>query len=120
MPGWDELSYGYHGDDGGVFYANGDMIRRYGPSFGTGDTIGCGLTFHPHRSIFFTLNGEYLGVAFENIKEGSLYPTIGIDTKAKIRTNFGEKEWKFDVTKLWEEHRGTVEEGLRKRRAHSM
>lgn len=53
------------------------MIRRYGPSFGTGDTIGCGVTFHPHRSIFFTLNGEYLGMAFERVEEGSLYPTIG-------------------------------------------
>ena len=33
LPGWDEHSYGYHGDDGNVFEWSG-RGRRYGPTYG--------------------------------------------------------------------------------------
>ena len=46
MPGWDIYSYGYHGDDGGLFHRNGDIIRLYGPKYDEGDTVGCG---HIHQ-----------------------------------------------------------------------
>ena len=42
MPGWDPLSYGYHGDDGGLFHSKGDMLRKFSPTYGAGDTVGCG------------------------------------------------------------------------------
>ena len=60
MPGWDEHSFGYHSDDGGIFHAQGDMVRRYGPKFNAGDTVGCGINY-ANRGIFFTHNGEFLG-----------------------------------------------------------
>jgi hypothetical protein len=99
MPGWDEHSFGYHGDDGGIFHGHGDMLRRYGPSFGPGDTVGCGLEYST-RKIFFVKNGIFLGWAFEKIDkemvERGLYPTVGVDTECPIHVNFGQVPFKFD------------------------
>lgn len=43
-PGWEEYSYGYHGDDGKVFHCSGGG-SPWGPLYQTGDTIGCGVNF---------------------------------------------------------------------------
>ena len=59
MPGWSQGSWGYHGDDGKMFIGNPIGIT-YGPTYGTGDTVGCGVDFMS-RSVFFTKNGEKLG-----------------------------------------------------------
>lgn len=45
MPGWDAHSFGYHSDDGAVFHGSG-AGRMFGPTFGVGDTIGCGIIMH--------------------------------------------------------------------------
>ena len=45
MPGWDANSFGYHSDDGGVFRNNGDMVREFGPKWGEGDVVGCGVYY---------------------------------------------------------------------------
>ncbi|KAL7431041.1 hypothetical protein ACHAXM_002493 [Skeletonema potamos] len=99
MPGWDEHSFGYHGDDGGIFHGHGDMLRRYGPSFGPGDTVGCGLEYST-RKIFFVKNGVFLGWAFDKVDkemvERGLYPTVGVDTECPIHVNFGQVPFKFD------------------------
>ena len=103
MPGWDINSYGYHGDDGGIFHGHGDMIRRYGPSFGVGDTVGCGLDYALRR-IFFVKNGVFLGYAFDQLSEDAmergLYPTVGVDTVCPLFINFGEKAFSFDLNKF--------------------
>ena len=100
MPGWDTTSYGYHGDDGGIFHGHGDMLRPYGPSFGPGDTVGCGLDYRS-RKIFFTKNGQFLGHAFEKVGkeaiEKGLYPTVGVDTECPIYMNYGERPFRFDL-----------------------
>ena len=97
MPGWDTHSYGYHGDDGGIFHASGDMLKHFGPAFGKGDTIGCGVDYS-NNSIFFTLNGEFLGYAWTGLKHlpQKLYPTIGVDTNYPIQCNF-YSNFKFDL-----------------------
>lgn len=59
LPGWDQTSYGYHGDDGHFFESAGKGIS-YGPTYTTGDTIGCGINFMT-RELFFTKNGKFLG-----------------------------------------------------------
>ena len=108
MPGWDSNSYGYHGDDGGIFHGQGDMLRRYGPSFGPGDVIGCGLDYTTKR-VFFVKNGEFLGYAFDvrdDVIEKGLYPTVGVDTECPLFVNFGTRPFRFDLStlasKCWE------------------
>ncbi len=49
---WEPNSYGYHGDDGKKFHANG-AGEDYGPLFTSGDVVGAGI--HVQRQeIFFT------------------------------------------------------------------
>ena len=95
MPGWDATSYAFHSDDGGIFHGTGIKVRYYGPPYGVGDVVGCGLDYKT-REIFFTLNGKYLGVAFTDVK-GTLFPTVGIDSKNPVALNFGERPFAFDM-----------------------
>mmetsp|Transcript_30548 Transcript_30548/g.51156 ORF Transcript_30548/g.51156 Transcript_30548/m.51156 type:complete len:364 (+) Transcript_30548:94-1185(+) len=99
MPGWDNESFGYHSDDGAIFHGRGKQLAKFGPRFGYHDIIGCGFD-HKKRTIFYTLNGKMLGTAFEDILEHRpLYPTVGIDAKCSVRTNFGlNKPFAFDIT----------------------
>lgn len=107
MPGWCAHSYGYHGDDGGIFHGQGEMLDQFGPPFGPGDTVGCGLEYSTRR-IFFVKNGKFLGYASfnkggglkEKIVEEGLYPTVGIDTNCPIAVNFGERPFQFDLTQF--------------------
>ena len=78
LPGWEPHSYGYHGDDGHVFNGRGTG-RPYGPVFGTGDWIGI-IFNRVERTISFTKKGYDLGVAFQNVPEDMLYPTVGFRT----------------------------------------
>jgi hypothetical protein len=97
MPGWDSESFGYHGDDGAIFHGQGKQLAEFGPRYGCNDTIGCGLN-HRDRSIFFTLNGMFLGTAFEDVpKDVELYPTVGIDTNCSVMFNFGKRPFAFDL-----------------------
>jgi hypothetical protein len=59
MPGWARGSWGYHGDDGKIFAEEGTG-SNYGPTYGTGDVVGCGIDLQS-GTIFFTKNGENLG-----------------------------------------------------------
>ncbi|CAG8675190.1 20759_t:CDS:2 [Cetraspora pellucida] len=59
LAGWDPGSIGYHGDNGRKYIEFGHGIE-YGPTFTTGDTIGCCVNFYSNE-IFFTKNGVNLG-----------------------------------------------------------
>lgn len=113
FPGCDWESYGYHGNDGHVYHGVDSRRRRrrpgegqdmaYGPRFGVNDTIGCGLDYY-ERAIFFTLNGTFLGYAFENLSVDLLastmfFPVIGVDSNYPIYCNFGYQDpFTFDLT----------------------
>ena len=65
VPGWDKHSYGYHGDDGHSFCSSGTG-QPYGPTFTTGDVIGCCVNLIEH-TCFYTKNGVNLGIAFTDL-----------------------------------------------------
>lgn len=116
MPGWDSQSYGYHGDDGGIFHAAGSMIKEYGSHFGVGDTIGCGVDY-PKQAIFFTLNGVFLGYAFV-LKDPvqDLFPVIGMDTNCPVECNFGTAApFQFDLAGMIAKHENIVLQAMRAR-----
>ncbi|CAF3601539.1 unnamed protein product [Rotaria sp. Silwood1] len=78
LPGWDKGSYGYHGDDGHSFCSSGAGIA-YGPTFTTGDFVGCCA---------------------------EVYPTVGLQTPLEaIEANFGLSPFKFDIDKYMDEYR---------------
>ncbi|KAI8322212.1 SPRY-domain-containing protein, partial [Martensiomyces pterosporus] len=97
LPGWDEGSWGYHGDDGNSFGGDGHG-HPYGPGFTTGDTVGCGIDFMLRR-IFFTRNGFFLGYAFKDIDiSKDLYPCVGMRTPGEhVVANFGHKAFAYDI-----------------------
>ncbi|CAE6461120.1 unnamed protein product [Rhizoctonia solani] len=95
LPGWEPMSWGYHGDDGNSFAGQSDGTP-YGPVFGTGDIIGCGVDFTEGRA-FYTKNGEFLKKVFGNLR-GELYPSVGLRTpKERVLANFGQDPFKFDI-----------------------
>ena len=105
MVGWRGTSWGYHGDDGTVFHDStyGMPDLQY-PTFGKGDTVGCGLD--KKNRIFFTMNGEKLGswgiyslflshmltwntgTPFESVV-GQLFPIVRMSHGFNISTSFG-------------------------------
>ncbi|KAF4893349.1 Ankyrin-1 [Colletotrichum fructicola] len=70
-------SWGYFGDDGKAVCT--DSTTQYGPLFGEGDVIGCGVNFEQNFA-FYTKNGEIIGQAFANVF-GKLYPAISVDVR---------------------------------------
>ncbi|KXZ45475.1 hypothetical protein GPECTOR_54g216 [Gonium pectorale] len=89
LPGWDGDSYGYHGDDGNKFSANG-RGTGYGPHYGAGDVVGA-LWDRIRRLIIFFRNGVSLGVAFADVPNSpALYPIVGLRTRgARVVLNLG-------------------------------
>lgn len=95
LPGWDKNSYGYHGDDGHSFCCSGTG-QNYGPTFTTGDVIGCCLNLIDN-TCFYTKNGYNLGIAFRDLP-GDLYPTVGLQTPSEsVEANFGQYPFEFDI-----------------------
>ena len=95
QPGWEPDSFGYHAEDGRK-YTDSERGEVYGPAWGAGDVVGCGLV-NATRSIFFTRNGQHLGVAFSDVPP-QLYPTVGLHSPNEaVALNFGEAPFAFDA-----------------------
>ncbi|XP_011502358.1 PREDICTED: ran-binding protein 9 [Ceratosolen solmsi marchali] len=103
LPGWDKNSYGYHGDDGHSFCSSGTG-QPYGPTFTTGDIIGCGVNLVDNTA-FYTKNGHHLGIAFTDLPP-NLYPTVGLQTPGEVvDANFGQVPFVFDISDMISELR---------------
>ena len=81
----------YHGDDGRAFHGSGATGVSFGPAFGPGDVIGCGVVpaGEDLLAVYFVRNGQALGVAFlveerHELRRRDLYPVVGIDS-ARLR-----------------------------------
>uniref|UniRef100_A0A182SNP4 B30.2/SPRY domain-containing protein n=1 Tax=Anopheles maculatus TaxID=74869 RepID=A0A182SNP4_9DIPT len=106
LPGWDKQSYGYHGDDGHSFCSSGNG-QPYGPTFTTGDIIGCGVNL-VDNTCFYTKNGHHLGIAFKDLPP-RLYPTVGLQTPGEVvDANFGQEPFKFDIEDMLKELRAST------------
>ncbi|KAL7285967.1 hypothetical protein ACG7TL_001082 [Trametes sanguinea] len=108
LPGWERNSWGYHADDGWAFPGHKEG-SAYGPTFDTGDVIGCGIDFSQNR-VFYTKNGSFLGLVFENVgKNTEIYPCIGMrQTNESIRANFGSAPFRFAIEEHVRARRDTV------------
>jgi hypothetical protein len=72
---WDPNTYGYHGDDGRKYQGTAKG-EEYGPTFGSGDTIGACINM-ARQEVFFTKNGVKLKPAFRNVR-GTLFPVVAL------------------------------------------
>uniref|UniRef100_A0A3Q3EWZ0 RAN binding protein 10 n=1 Tax=Labrus bergylta TaxID=56723 RepID=A0A3Q3EWZ0_9LABR len=92
LPGWDKHSYGYHGDDGHSFCSSGTG-QPYGPTFTTGDVIGCCVNLI-NNTCFYTKNGISL---------------VGLQTPGEIvDANFGQQPFVFDIEDYMSEWRAKI------------
>ncbi|CAG8636331.1 8409_t:CDS:10, partial [Funneliformis caledonium] len=102
LPGWEPDSWGYHGDDGHSFCCSGTG-RQYGPTFTTGDTVGCCLNFRDGTA-FYTKNGKHL-----DLKGVVLYPSIGLRTQGEsVEVNFGHRNFKYAIEHYMKEEKARL------------
>ncbi|KAI5367460.1 Putative B30.2/SPRY domain, CRA domain, concanavalin A-like lectin/glucanase domain superfamily [Septoria linicola] len=107
LPGWEQDSWAYHGDDGHSFACN-STGKAYGPKFTSQDVIGCGVNFRT-QTAFFTKNGTHLGTAFHNIKLDGMFPMVGMKKPGEhLRINFGKTPFVFDIDGLVEQERQNI------------
>jgi hypothetical protein len=59
LPGWEQGSIAYHGDDGRAF-DSWPFADIYGPKFMVGDVVGCGISDGGSLG-YYTKNGRHLG-----------------------------------------------------------
>uniref|UniRef100_A0A8C2ZV04 RAN binding protein 9 n=1 Tax=Cyclopterus lumpus TaxID=8103 RepID=A0A8C2ZV04_CYCLU len=109
LPGWDKHSYGYHGDDGHSFCSSGTG-QPYGPTFTTGDVIGCYVILFNDLQCFFLYN--HLNSLLSNLPplQPNLYPTVGLQTPGEVvDANFGQHPFVFDIEDYMREWRTKIQ-----------
>eukprot|EP00004_Rigifila_ramosa_P008436 TRINITY_DN1967_c0_g1_i1.p1 TRINITY_DN1967_c0_g1~~TRINITY_DN1967_c0_g1_i1.p1 ORF type:complete len:374 (-),score=50.63 TRINITY_DN1967_c0_g1_i1:209-1330(-) len=115
LPGWERLSFGYHGDDGNMFRGTGTG-QPYGPTFTTGDVIGLCYNLTDY-TVFYTKNGTNLGIAFRDVAppmHQNLHPTVGMRTPGEIvEANFGQSPFIFDFEGFCAEQRAKASAAVR-------
>ena len=100
MPGFDESSFMLHGANGRLFHNSFNRDSRpFTTPLRNGDTIGCGYD-RTKGEIFYTRNGQLIGVAFAHVAEEEYLAEIGMNQTNEqilIRINFGETPFKYAI-----------------------
>ncbi|KAL8447442.1 hypothetical protein Emed_004396 [Eimeria media] len=95
-PGIEPRSIGYRAEDGRkhcrkakpASAAEPVAWEAYGPPYGQGDVIGCGI-LNSSRGVFFTKNGTFVGHAGKGSATSELFPTISMrHTGDSVKLNF--------------------------------
>ncbi|KFG81281.1 SPRY domain containing protein [Metarhizium anisopliae] len=111
--GWEENSWGYHGDDGRCFSGT-NTGRPFGPTFSTGDIIGCGVNFRDHTA-FFTKNGVKIGVAVNDVVRSKIFPAISLKKPGEhIIVNFGQTPFVYDIDDMMRGQRRKIQDEIEK------
>ncbi|KAL0622117.1 Ran-binding protein 10 [Plecturocebus cupreus] len=87
ITGWDKHSYGYHGDDGHSFCSSGTG-QPYGPTFTTGDVIGCCVNLI-NGTCFYTKNGHSLETEPRYVAHAGLELLVSRDSPTQAIINLG-------------------------------
>lgn len=106
LPGWEAGSIGYHSDDGNAFdgqpYGN-----KYGPKFGAGDVVGCGVSSAPFRG-YYTKNGRHLGrgktkqIHCQACAEACrVLPDLGDALEYSVSSCWIDGNWRQSKGKFW-------------------
>ncbi|KAL8443680.1 hypothetical protein Emag_005853 [Eimeria magna] len=95
-PGIEPRSIGYRAEDGRkhcrkakpASAAEPVAWEAYGPPYGQGDVVGCGI-LNSSRGVFFTKNGTFVGHAGKGSAISELFPTISMrHTGDSVKLNF--------------------------------
>ncbi|TQV90363.1 hypothetical protein V2A60_004264 [Cordyceps javanica] len=109
--GWEPESWGYHADDGRCFSGQ-NIGRPFGPTFTVGDVVGCGVNFRD-RSAFYTKNGVKLGVAFQDVAKGRLYPSVSMKKAGEhVLVNFGQTPFVYNIDDMMKEQRENIQRDI--------
>ena len=85
FPGWDEFSFGYHGDDGGIFCESGTATFKTEEKFESGDEIGVLLDFNTATLTFSKNKNDIKTIKLEaNHMDQDFYPSVGIGSEGAI------------------------------------
>jgi hypothetical protein len=99
-PGWNNNSFGYHLDDGS-FQCNHLIYKNVGPICNKDDIVGIGIIYISKNTYkpFLTFNGTLIELDFiQSISiKFDIVPIIGYDHSNKIKLNFSQEEFKFNV-----------------------
>ena len=80
QPGWNPLSIGYHGDDGGIFIESGQKIFSTNELFTAGNVIGVLLDYSTQTLTFSKDKEMVTRVQLPpHFKNEDLYPCVGMD-----------------------------------------
>ncbi|PLB49597.1 hypothetical protein P170DRAFT_447237 [Aspergillus steynii IBT 23096] len=115
LPGWEQESWAYHGDDGKSFFGESQgQGKQYGPTFGANDTVGCGVNFATGCA-FFTKNGVFLGNAFRELQNVKVYPSVGMKKQPPVHlaANFGQQPFMFDIDGMVKEEKTSIYSDIR-------
>ncbi|XP_046577770.1 SPRY domain-containing protein 3-like isoform X1 [Haliotis rubra] len=96
QPGWKANSVGYHADDGGIYFATGSPINKFG-RVGVGEMMGCSLNFQNNKLTFFRNGNAIYTSPSLSVPPGGFYPVVGLHSHGERVTLLEREPWTPNV-----------------------